>query len=53
VRGSGLADSGAREGEGAGNTGRDISPAGASDDMFAEVLSGLCLVVSVVALVVV
>ena len=54
MRGPGLADSDAREGEGAGDTGGDMSPAGARDDMFAEVLlSGLCSVVTVVALLVV
>jgi len=54
VRGSELSDSGARDGEGVGDTGGDISFADAGDDMFAEViLSGLCSVVSVPARLVV
>ena len=54
MRGSGLAESGAREDEGTGDTGGVMFPAGAREDMFAEVLlSGLCSVVPVVALLVV
>lgn len=52
--GSELADSGARDGEGVGDTGGDMSFADAGDDMFAEVsLSGLCSVACVVVRLVV
>jgi hypothetical protein len=44
----------ARDDEGAGETGGDMSPAGGRDDMFAGVLlSDLCPVASVVARLVV
>jgi hypothetical protein len=50
----GLTEMVARDDEGAGETGGDMSPAGGRDDMFAGVLlSGLCPVASVVARLVV